>query len=183
MRAVFLLPCAALALAACAGLDRVSYMDQAALYTPGLVAYASKNGEMAVEIAGNPFAAATDAESIAGALRLPEYFAPARLTTRPGPGTASNIRLVLAFTDAPGAAEQALCARLGTLPVRPAGGETRIAMALCASERPASWAVAEGPVGDGPRDPRFQRLMASALFSLLPPTRGDNNRDPPCASC
>ena len=183
MRGVSLFSCVALALAACTGVDRITYMDWTALYTPGLVSYAAKNGEMAVEISGNPFATATDAESIAGALSLPSYFAPARLTTRPGPGTASNIRLVLAFNaDVRGAAEYALCTRLSTLPVRPDGGETRVAMAFCASERPASWAVAEGPVGDGPRDPRFQRLMATALLTLLPPNRSDNNMDRPCVA-
>jgi hypothetical protein len=168
MRAIALFPCAALALSACAGIDRITHTDVTALYTPGMVSYASGNGELAVEIAGNPFAAPTDVESIAGALSLPAYFAPARLTTRPSPGTPRNIRLVLAFTGAPGASHGALCANLGAIPLRPAGGEARVAMALCAFERPVSWAVAEGPVGNGPRDAAFQRLMASALSTILP---------------
>ena len=185
MRAALIIPGAAMALAACAGFDRISYYDRVALYTPSLVSYASKSGEMPVEIAGNPFAAATDAEIIAGALQLPAHFSPARLTTRPGPGTASNVRLVMAFNaTAPGAAESALCNNLRTLPVRTGGAETRVSMALCASDRPAAWLVAEGPVGDGPRDPRFQRLMASALQTLLPLATGDSrDRDPPCAPC
>jgi hypothetical protein len=183
MRTAFVIPCAALALAACAGVDRISYYDRVALYTPSLVSYASKSGEMPVEIAGNPFAAPTDAENIASALQLPAHFSPARLTTRPGPGTASNVRLVMAFNaTAPGAAEVALCNNLRAMPVRPGGAETRVSVALCASERPATWLVAEGPVGDGPRDPRFQRLMASAFQTLMPLTLPDSRGDRPCVA-
>jgi hypothetical protein len=124
---------------------------------------------MTVEIAGNPFAAAADAESIAGSLQLPPHFSPARLTTKPGPKVASNIRIAMAFNaTAPGAAENDLCNRLSAMPVRPGGPTARVSLALCADGRPASWLVAEGPVGDGPRDPRFQRLMASAFQTLLP---------------
>jgi hypothetical protein len=164
-----------LTLGGCAGAERVYHADRTALYTPALVNYAAQTGEMAVEIKGNPFAQAIEPESIAGALYLPGHFTKARLTTTPGPRAASNVRIVMAFNPVvPGSGEWALCRDLAKVAVRPAAPEfASVASALCAGDRPAAWAHGQGPVGDGPADPRFQRLMGQVFHAMLPPSNPD----------
>jgi hypothetical protein len=77
---------------------------------------------------------------------------------------------------APGSDEWALCGDFAAVAVRPAAaGVATVASVLCVSHRPASWASGQGPVGDGPADPRFQRLMRQVFYAMLPPHEHDRD--------
>lgn len=144
-------------------------IDQVTPYSPSFVNYAAKSGEFAAELRGSPFAAPVPPEAIANALKLPPYAIPAKVTTRPGPNAASNLRMVLVFNPAaPGPGTDEFCRNLDNIRLGRPGPMTRVAAAFCADNRAVSWLAAEGPAGDNPRDLRFQNLMNAVILNLLP---------------
>ena len=143
--------------------------DQVTPYSPSFVNYAAKSGEFAAVLRGDPFATPVPPEAIASALRLPPYAIPAKVTTRPGPNAASNLRMVLVFNPAaPGPGTDEFCRDLDNIRSGRPGPTTRVAAAFCADRRAVSWLAAEGPAGDNPQDPRFQMLMTAVILNLLP---------------
>lgn len=143
--------------------------SQVTPYSAGFVNYAAQSGEFAAELRGNPFPAPMPPEAIASSLKLPPFAIPAKVTTRPGPNAAANLRIVLVFNPAaPGPGTSEFCRDLDQIRVAPPGPLTRVAAAFCADQRAISWLAAEGPAADNPRDPRFRELMDAVMFNLLP---------------
>lgn len=143
--------------------------DQVTPYSPSFVNYAAKSGEFAAELRGSAFASSVAPETVANALKLPPYVIPAKVTTRPGPNAASNLRMVLVFNPAaPGPGTDEFCRNLDNIRLGRPGATTRVAAAFCADQRAVSWLAAEGPAGNNPSDPHFRKLMTAVVLNLLP---------------
>lgn len=156
--------------AACGDPVKISQSDQILPYSPQLVNYAAQTGAMAAQAYGNPFGSPSDAAALIEGLPLPGWFTTAKLTARPGPNVAANIRVVIVFNPGwKGPGMDDACRNAGALPLGPGGGASlRIAATLCADNRAISWLVAEAPTPKGPDDPAFRRLMDQVLVNLLP---------------
>ena len=171
MSARHLIILATLALGACAsgGIVMVTNVFQASGFSTGHVQYAAARGRMFAEIRGNAFDAqgAGFEEEIASVLRLPSYYPPARITTRPSEDTRTSQRLAFVFNPArpPGAA--LMCNDIDRVPLAPSGSETRVQAAFCSGERLLAEAHAVGPPAAGPEDPAFQDLMRQVMVNLL----------------
>ncbi len=86
-------------LTACAGTggSKLTYETIETRYQSGLVGWASESGQLNTVILGNPFATKVDPEAIAQVLKLPGWFKPVQLTTRPKDPARTENRLVLVF--------------------------------------------------------------------------------------
>ena len=162
-------PLLLLALAACGDKVKITQADQITPYSPQLVNYAAKSGALAAEIVGDILGTPTDPEEVAAALRLPGWVTKARITTRPGPEVASNIRLVLIFNPGfKGPPDNSACSDPKRLPLAPPGDKLTVAAAFCADGKAVSWLVGEGPAPATLDDKKFTNLMNQVLLNLLP---------------
>jgi hypothetical protein len=133
-------------------------------------AYSTVRGALKAEIKGQPFATPTDPEQIAAGLRLPSWFNPKRITTRPIPETYDNLRLVLVFNPGfNGPGDDRACQDFAGLPVAPPGETLRLTADFCYNGRSLTRLTAATPAPSGPDDPRFRQAMAEVLANLLPP--------------
>ncbi len=168
---------AGLTLTSCAtgptGPNIISYANQVAPFTTDLVNYAARNGEMTLQVEGDPFGNLTDREQVADNVSLPGYFTRAHVTTRPGPKTARNLRIVLAFNAAAGNSPDAFCRDLKAIAVQtvaPVPPTTRVAANFCVNDRAVASLIGEGPIGATPESPQFHQLMNEVMANLLTPT-------------
>lgn len=158
---------------------QISYTDYTTLYTPGMVQYAVPKGEMTTVVRGNPFPAGpADPDAIAGAVPPPGWLSPPiRFTTKPGPGTPENYKLVLIFTPgSPGAGDDQTCADPAATPVGPGGGPVTLQATFCAGDRWVSHLVAYGPAVTGLGDRQFQTILAQVSILLFPSSTPDQMR-------
>lgn len=169
---------AVLALAACSGpFTTITYVDNETRYDPGTISWAAQDGELATVVRGNPFAASVEAEAIAAGLRLPGWFAPARLTTRPADLRRAEHRVVLVFNplrDPLGGA--AACGDVAGVALAPPGPTMRVQLAWCDGTKVDAEAILAAPTGRDPADPRFAGSLNDALAAMLPP-RNRNHGD------
>lgn len=156
--------------AACGDPVKIAQTEQLSPYSPQLVNYAAQTGAIAAEAHGNPFGSPGDAAALIEGLPLPSWFTVAKLTTRPAPDAAANIRIVIVFNPGwRGPGMDDVCRNAGALPLAPGEGPTlRIVATLCADNRAVSWLVADAPKPASPDDRAFRRLMDQVLVNLLP---------------
>jgi len=163
-------------LAGCSGTaTRLGYADQTTLYTPDMIGYAAPKGELATVVRGNPFGGSIgDPEAIAAAIKPPARYGQVRLTTRPGPGTPDNYRLVLIFDPPVGAptgdlaCNDAAASQGGT-----GGGPVRVQASFCIGGRLASQITGTGAPASDVNSPAFQDLMGQVMENMFPPVKRD----------
>lgn len=150
----------------------IYYSHQAQPYSIPFVGGNIKDGLLPVRIHGDPFPGRADAEEIAGALDVPGWMAPARLTTKPT-GISRDFAVVLVFNPAfKDSGMDIVCAAGASPPTQAGDGKTlRVAANLCYEGKSISWLYAAGPQPTGIDDPKFDRLMSQVLASLLPKAR------------
>lgn len=162
-----------LILGACAHRVTTIYGDgQTMLYSPGLVPYVTRSGEIDTIIRGNPFGPGpvADPEAIAASLQPPGWYAPFRFTTRPMPGRHTDARIVMIFNPIDrSSGDDDVCRAPQLQPIYRGGGPIRLQAALCIGNRYVSHLAAMGPPASGPQDPAFRNLMDQTMTSLLPP--------------
>jgi hypothetical protein len=147
----------------------IYYSEQTQPYSVGFVGANAVDGLLPVRIYGDPFPGRADPEEIAGALTLPPYMKPVRLTTLPT-GNTRDFAIVLVFNPAYKDSGMDITCRPGAEPPTQAGdGKTlRIAANLCYEGKSISWLYAAGPQPSGIDDPKFDRLLSQVMASLLP---------------
>lgn len=167
-----LFPICALAVQLAAGVgavraqSKITYEGIETRYDSSLVSGAGRSGEMTAEVHGNPFQTTVEADAIAGALRLPGWFRPAKLTTRP---TTGKSRLVLIFNPVRRhLGGRAACRGSDGIATGPPAARMRVQMAFCTAERLNTELVLEAPAGNGPDDPTFRKAVNDAVAVLLP---------------
>lgn len=163
------------ALGACTNATTVGNNDMSHLLSPALVAHATRSGELATTIYGNPFAPGpVNDATIAADLKSPPGVPPFRFTTRPGASADPNYRLVLAF-DPPKSSygsDDAACApnakSLLTGGARPANGPTAVVATFCADTHFVSQTTLFGPASADSNSPAFRKLMSDTITYLFP---------------
>ena len=147
----------------------IYYSQQAQPYSIPFVGANVKDGLLPVRIHGDPFPGRADPEEIAGALALPGWMTPAKLTTKPT-GISRDLAVVLVFNPAyKDSGMDITCAPGASPPTQAGDGKTlRIAANLSYEGKSISWLYAAGPQPTGIDDPKFDRLMSQVLASLLP---------------
>ena len=157
-----------LGLAAC-GTDHIGPGHYGTIYTTGLVAYATPQGEMATEVRGN---APGSPQAVTFLMRPPGWLPPFRFTTQPGPETPAGYRVILHFDPAAGAvAGERVCMgeRSPDLAQTPQGQKMRIQAVFCAFDRLASEANGYTDRPASLDDPAFRNTLDLLLATLLPP--------------
>lgn len=149
----------------------IYYAQQAQPYSITFVGANSKDGLLPLRIYGDPFPGRADPEEIAGALAMPGWIAPLRLTTLPT-GNSRDFAVVLVFNPAyKDSGMDITCAPGAEPPTQQGDGKTlRIAANLCYEGKSISWLYAAGPQPSGIDDPKFDRLLNQVMASLLPNT-------------
>jgi hypothetical protein len=165
-------------LGACAnGVTTIYGEDHTSPFSPSLVSYVTRTGEMPTVIHGNPFGQGpTDAEAIAASLQSPAWYPPFRFDTRPEPGQSSAAFLVLLFNpvDRTSGGNE-VCQAPWAQPLLPGGGPIRLQATLCLGGRYIAHLALIGPPASSPQDPVFRHMMDQALVTLLAPVTSQNS--------
>jgi hypothetical protein len=174
-----------LALAGCAGVGVIDYVQVKPSYRPQRFAYAAGGRDLMTDIQGNPFAmlqeefnaAVTDAMQRA-------HFGPAtNFTTAPGETARLNYRVRLLFNGPAASTGAIVCGgEPAAIAPSPDGGNVRLLAAFCNGERPLSYLTAHvGGIQDA-HDPAFRDFMRQVTINLFPPQNRleqDRNCAPP----
>jgi hypothetical protein len=147
----------------------IYYSEQTTPYSITFIGGNTKDGLLPVKIYGDPFPGRADPEEIAGALVVPGWMSPMKLTTMPT-GITRDFAVVLVFNPAYKDSGMEITCRPGAEPpTQPGDGKTlRVAANLCYEGKSISWLYAAGPQPSGIDDPKFDKLMSQVMASLLP---------------
>ena len=166
-------------LAACAGAAIVQPAIVTATYDPSVLQYIASRGGLPTEVVGNPFNAPDEqVHSVVRETMARSHFGPKFpfLAEKPQ-GFASPYRMVVVLIPAPGAAYHKLCAGAAASQAgKPAGGEVRVAAALCATDRMITSTKGRVAGAREPQDPAFVGLIAQVSHALFP-LRDEKDRD------
>lgn len=161
-----------LVLNACANAVR-SISSQEVSFRTGVLstfAYAAANGEMNTVVIGNPFDIPEDAlgRVITDTMQGNHYGPRTTFTTTPSPEARSDYRIVMMFDRPRAMNRQQLCGPKAQLQPEPRGDRLRLATAFCASNQLLSWVDSSIRTPASPDDPAFRRMIANAIFNLIP---------------
>ncbi len=177
----FLIPIvvgAAAAQAGCASYVRVYEPLYPQSYSTGEFSYAARDGEMQVDVRGNPFSMIPErfadrvVAEMKGATRGPEV----KFSTAPSGKGSAPYRVVMLFNAPPAAFGDEDCAEtVGPNP--PSGNELRLLTTFCNGD--VALAESEGWAYNvaGPNDPKFRELVRQVALALIP-THDFNGSEP-----
>jgi hypothetical protein len=133
-------------------------------------AYAAANGETNTVIVGNPFDIPKDAleRVITEAMQGNHYGPRTTFTTTPSPEARADYRVVMMFDRPRAMNRQQLCGPRAELEPEPRGDRLRLATAFCARNQLLSWVDSSIPAPASPDDPAFRKMIANAIFNLIP---------------
>ena len=161
-----------LVLNACADAVRSTSSQDVSLRTGVLstFAYAAVTGEMNTVVIGNPFDIPKDAlERVITETMQGNHYGPrTTFTTTPSVDARSDYRVVMMFDRPRGMNRQQLCAPKAQLEPEPRGDRLRLATAFCARNQLLSWVDSSIRAPASPDDPAFRKLIANAIFNLIP---------------
>jgi len=133
--------------------------------------YAAGKGEMLAVVVNNPFPVSRELldRAVTDAMRRNHHGPMTHFSTDPGPAAERNIRVVVAFNTAPMMLARTLCGDVAAVPVAgPAGDRLRTDVAFCVESDLYSHVDISIPTVQTPDDPRFRRMIASAMWALIP---------------
>jgi hypothetical protein len=161
-----------LVLTACADAVRSSSSQDVSFRTGVLstFAYAAADGEMNTVVLGNPFDISKDAlERVITETMQGNHYGPrTTFTTTPSADAQAHFRVVMMF-DRPRAMDrQQLCGPKAELEPEPRGDRLRLATAFCARNQLLSWVDSSIAAPASPDDPAFRKMIANAIFNLIP---------------
>ena len=147
-------------------------------YSFNELAYAASDRDLRVVVHGTPFGGDAAAFARAVTAAMADHIAGIRTTptTDPGPSARPAYRVVFAFEPVQPTLNSELC---GPAPVRTqAPGTTLTAQAVfCRGGRTLSGATGWLDEAQGPKDPRFRRLVGDLTASILPAHQPGSPRD------
>ncbi len=166
-----------LGLGACA--DAVLVQDSPGprhAYFDGDFEYATRDGAVVTEVAGNPFAMPKD--RFDAAVRRLMYGQteglPVSFVERPASGkTDPAYKVVVAFNALPWVSGFELCEKGSLTPTRTGGGELNMAIAFCIGDSLKSDTSGFTSAVAGPDTPRFARLVRQVTLALIPTQDGE----------
>jgi len=168
---------AALALTGCQATS-ISMVDFQSLYSPSLVAYASKDGYLPVALYGQPVAgdkAAIDAAVVRN-LRIPAHFSQVPIQATAEAQQGEGHRLVLLFDPQPQTNGYRACART-VPPPAPAGPTLRVRAVFCSGDGWASEGLAAMPRPARADAPELRDAINTLLQIVLPLRNPHHDRD------
>ncbi len=159
------------------GVTTIYGEDRTTPFSPQLISYLTRRGEMPTIIRGNPFRhGPTDAGAIAASLQSPAWYQPFRFDTRTTPGSSSGEFLVLLFNPADrSSGGDEVCRAPQAQPVLPGSGPIRLQATLCLGSHYIAHLALIGMAASGPQDPEFRHMMNQALVTLLSPLMSQNS--------
>ena len=161
-----------LVLNACANAVR-SISSQEVSFRTGVLstfAYAAANGEMNTVVIGNPFDIPKDAleQVITETMQGNHYGPRTTFTTTPSANAQAHFRVVMMFDRPRAMNRQQLCGPRAELEPEPQGDRLRLATAFCARNQLLSWVDSSIAAPASPDDPAFRKMVANAIFNLIP---------------
>lgn len=161
-----------LVLNACAGAVQSTSSQDISLRTGVLstFAYAAAEGEMNTVVIGNPFDIPKDAlERIITETMQGNHYGPrTTFTTTPSADARADYRIVMMFDRPRAMNRQELCGSKAQLEPEPRGDRLRLATAFCARNQLLSWVDSSIASPASPDDPAFRKMIANAIFNLIP---------------
>jgi hypothetical protein len=161
-----------LVLNACAGAVRSTSSQDISLRTGVLstFAYAAAEGEMNTVVIGNPFDIPKDAlEGIITETMQGNHYGPrTTFTTTPSEDARADYRIVMMFDRPRAMNRQQLCGPKAELEPEARGDRLRLATAFCARNQLLSWVDSSVAAPASPDDPAFRKMIANAIFNLIP---------------
>ncbi len=147
-------------------------------YSLGEFSYAARDGEMQVDVRGNPFSmiperfAARVLAEMKGATRGPEV----KFSTAPSGKGSAPYRVVMLFNAPPTAFGDDACAETATS-IPPSGKQLRLLTTFCNGD--VALAESEGWADNvaGPDDAKFRELVRQVALALIP-THDFNGSEP-----
>jgi hypothetical protein len=137
-------------------------------YSDGMFDYAGRNGEMNLDVIGNPFGSSNFVQIVADDMYGATRGAPVKFTPQPqGPGSAP-FHVVMAFNPPPGATSDEACARRVS-PTTGTNGVVLVLAAFCSGDVVMTEATGRAGNIAGPDDPRFRSLVRQVALALIPP--------------
>jgi hypothetical protein len=136
----------------------------------GTFAYAAAEGEMNTVVIGNPFDIPKDEleRVITGTMQGNHYGPRTTFTTTPSPDARADYRIVMMFDRPRAMNRQQLCGPKAQLEPEPRGDRLRLATAFCARNQLLSWVDSSIATPASPDDPAFRKMIANAIFNLIP---------------
>ncbi|WP_029008051.1 hypothetical protein [Azospirillum halopraeferens] len=176
----------AITLWGCAG-GRVVADHPAPAYTPGEVAYAASDRDLAVVLHGAPPGTdpATLGPAVTAAMQGRIMGVRTNFTTTPGESARPDYRVVMAFNPVEPLLSSALCAS-GPVPTRApaaAGGGLVVEAAFCRGGGALTAARGTLESSAGPDDPEFRGLIGDITFALFPAYRDSDTNICVGANC
>jgi hypothetical protein len=177
MKAFATAAAAAVLVAGCAGIDRVTEDPPSLIYSLQDFAAAGDGRDFRVDIQGNPFAVDQQSfdRAVTDAMQGHHFGPRTHFTTTPNDTSKPGYRVVMVFNPATPFPNSVLCLgqRFPTLP--PNGGTPVHAQAAFCSGGVATSLSAYLGQAQGPDDPAFRRLVGDMTLSLFPPTNPERN--------
>ncbi len=168
---------AASTLAACA--SGVQPAIVTASYDTSILQYIDSRGGLPTDVTGNPFSAPDEqVHTVVRETMARSHFGPKFpfLAEKPQ-GFGSAYRMVVVLNPAPGTAYHKVCTGPATAQTdKPAGGEVRVAAALCAKDRMITSTEGRVAGASGPDDPAFIAVIAQISHALFP-LRDEKDQD------
>ena len=167
---------AALGLAACTGVPRVTNVSFDSFYDGSAVTHASSGGAMPLVVRGNPYGVSDDQATaqVAQAMRLPSWFSSAPMAPLPeANGPSGDYRLVLVFNPERGVGSRRICRDLNDVRTSPTD-DFRVYAVFCAGDQYVSQAfmTVGGPTPQ-PGTPAFRAAMDPLMDQLFPAENPD----------
>jgi len=180
LRQVLVLGIGFLSLTACTGEVMQSRVDR-----PGVQTYFAQGasaGEMLTVVSGNPFpvSKAQLEQAVTEAMQGNHRGPRTHFSTQPGPEARRNHRIVMAFNTPKSFHIDNLCGTAANIPSEPAGEKLTLSAGYCVGDALYSHAKVSIPEPPSPNDPRFQHMVASAMWELVPSTDPFDDDDSSC---
>lgn len=178
-RALAAIGAAALLASACTGEVMTSQLHRP--NSDSFFRYSAGRGEMLAVIVGNPFPVSKDVldRVVTDAMEGNHNGPMTRFSTNPGPAADRHQRVVVAFDTPDNMHGRTLCGDPAAIPTNaPEAGKIRAGVAFCVESDLYSEVNIHIPAVSSPADPRFRRMVASAMWELIPsrdPLSDDND--------
>jgi hypothetical protein len=151
---------------------RYSYFD-------GDFEYATHQGAIVTEIAGNPFAGSSQdfGRTVRSYMHNQISGAPAEFVSEHGDKTVRPHKVVVAFNAPPNNDGHDICETGGKTPSSNTGGSLRMAIALCIGDslKSDAYGSVSGVAGAG--DARFKELVQGVTRAMIPAQDGEDAGD------
>ncbi len=168
----------ALGLGACTGM--VVVQDSPGprhAYFDGDFEYATRDGAIVTEVAGNPFAMPKQRfdDAVRRLMDGQTLGPPVTFANGPTPGkTDPHYKVVVAFNAPPGVSAFDLCRKGAATPTRGTGGEVNMAIAFCIGDDLKSDTSGFTSSVAGSGAPRFAQLVREVTLALIPVQDGED---------